>query len=801
MIRNYLKIAFRNLSKNLNYTLINVFGLAFGMACCFLIGLYIRHETSYEDFHEKKESIYRFIPRSSRDGELAMQTYTPAGLAPWFANQFSEIKSWTRYVRLSDKPVLVHKGEALAPEPLALADSSFFSIFSFDLVRGDVRTVLQRPLTVVISQSIADRFFPGQDPIGRVIEMEGKLPLEITGVFQNPPPTTHLKFSYLVSFSSLIDVFDRLYGYRNDELFSDMGAWNYSTYFLIPGADPIKLQKELSESLHKHLTGRESIPDNFVVDWLQPLDEIHFTKGIKSDAGGTGSRSYVLIFSCIALFVLLIACFNFINLSTALALRRAKEVGLRKTVGASRGSLIAQFLGETVFFIVISFIIALQLVELVIPHFNRFMDLELVMRFWSDPAMVLFILLTGLITALIAGGYPAFYLSSFQASRVFRGTASGSGKSTLRKVLTIGQFGIATIMIIGTLVVFQQMNHMKNASLGFDKELVITLPATPEVKAGFDSFKSRLQEHSGIKAVTLCGGVPGRTLSHWSYKFPDGEAPNAGINTIVMDYDYLDVIGLSIKEGRAFSKDIPTDDSLAYILNETAVKKFGLTNPVGTRFQVLDGEHGVGEIVGVVKDFHYRSLQHQVDPLVLRIERGNAWVIAVKLTPGNLPAKLDIIKKEWNSIAGQYPFDYTFLDEEFDKLYRSEEKVGLIMTTFSALAIIVACLGLLGLTSFFTEQRKREIGIRKVHGASDRDIIKLLSWDFIKLVLIGFAVTAPLAWYVASVWLENFAYRTKVEPLLFIASGLALGMLALVTVSYQSYKSSRSNPVDVLKET
>jgi putative ABC transport system permease protein len=415
--------------------------------------------------------------------------------------------------------------------------------------------------------------------------------------------------------------------------------------------------------------------------------------------------------------------------------------------------------------------------------------------------LLAFIALIGFVTAALAGGYPAFYLSSFHASKVFRGPVGNSGRSSLRKFLTIGQFGIATIMIIGTLIVFKQMNHMKNASLGFDKELVISFPVPPELNRNFDTFKASLLEHSGVKAVTLCGGVPGRTLSHWSYRFPDGESDNAGINTIVMDYDYLDVIGLEIKEGRAFSREISTDDSLAYLLNETAVRKFGLANPVGTRFQVMDGRHGVGEIVGVVKDFHYRSLQHQVDPLVMRIERDNAWLAAVKLTPGDVQNKLEFMKREWNKVAGPYPFYYSFLDEDFDTLYRSEEKIGVIMSTFSTLAIVVACLGLLGLTSFFTEQRKREIGIRKVHGASIRDIIRLLSWDFIKLVLVGFLVTAPLAWYIAEKWLENFAYRTSIDPLIFIVSGIALGVLALVTVSYQSYKSSRCNPVDVLKDT
>lgn len=799
MLENYLKIALRNLSRNLRYTLINVLGLAVGMACCIIIALYVQFETSYESFHENRDQIYRYIPRSANKGELAMQTYTPAGMAPRFHQDFKEVANFSRFVMLADEANFKYNDQQLSSGPLALADSAFFKMFSIPLVRGEANRVLVRPATVLISRSVAENFFPGKDPIGQQIKFDNKMLFEISGIFEDVPANSHLQFSYVASFTSLPVLMEELYGYKNDEILDDLGAWNYSTYLQIPNGATTDLEQRMSKKLYEYQANFPGRRDNVEVDWLQPLSEIHFTQGIKGDSGGTGSLVYVNIFSAVAIFVLLIACFNFMNLSTALALIRAREVGLRKSIGASRRQLIFQFIGESILLIALALIIALQIVWIVLPLFNGLMDLSLRPGMILSPIFILLLFGIVLITALVAGAYPAFYLSSFMPAKVLKGDRV-SGRAGVRKVLTVFQFGIATFMIIATIVVFQQMSYMKNAEVGFDREHVVTFPATIELHQNYEAFKERLLRHSEIKAVTICSAVPGNTLGHWRYRFPSQDREDVSINTVATDHDYLDVMGLELVDGRKLSRELVTDDSLAYIINETAARQFLLAKPVGTPFMVLDGRHPEGRIVGVVKDYHFRSLQHQVDPLVIRIDRDNAYVVAVKLQSQNYSETLELIKNEWKQVSPEYPFKYSFLDDDYDKLYKSEEKTGILMTCFSGLAIFVACLGLTGLASFLTHQRRKEISIRKVHGASTRQVISLLSWDFIKLVLIGFVIVAPLGWIAVNKWLTNFAYQVDVSPLVFLVAGILVSILAFFTVGFHSYKASLTNPAQVLRE-
>lgn len=800
MIKNYFKIALRSFSRNLNYALINILGLAVGMTCCIIIALYVRFEMSYETFQINRNEIYRYIPRSADKGELAMQTYTPAGMAPRFQHDFKEIKQYSRFSVVTDEPNFKYNEKQLGYGQFCMADSAFFHMFSIPLIRGEANKVLSRPGVVVISRTVAENFFRGEDPIGKLIQFDNKMLFEITGVFEDVPRNTHLQFSYLASFISLPAMMEQIYQYKNDKILEDMGAWNYSTYLHIPHGVTPDLERRMSEKLHEYQMSTPVQRDNIEMDWLQPLTDIHFTRGIKGDDGGTGSLVYVNVFGSIAIFILLIACFNFMNLGTALALVRAKEVGLRKSIGATRKQLIGQFIGESMFLISIAFVIALQIVWLILPLFNSLMGLSLELDLVVDPFFIVILLSIAFFTALVAGAYPAFYLSSFSPAKVLKGDRVGGGKAGLRKMLTVVQFGIATFMIIATTVVFQQMSFMKNASVGFEKEHVISFPATIEVHRNYDLFKERLLKYSGIKSVTICSAVPGNTLGHWRYGFPGQEREDVSINTVATDHDYLDVIGLQLVDGRKLSREFATDDSLAYLINETAAKQFLLEKPVGTPFQVLDGVHPEGKIVGVVKDYHFRSLQHKVDPLVIRIDRYNAFTIAVKLQGDHYRETLAFIKKEWDQLSPENAFKYTFLDDSYEKLYKAEEKTGILMTSFSGLAILVACLGLTGLASFLTQQRRKEISIRKVHGASTRQVVGLLSWDFIKLVLVGFAIMAPLGWYGSKQWLTNFAYQVDLNPIIFIVSGLLVSILAFITVGYHSYKASLSNPAQVLRE-
>ena len=796
MIRNYLKVAFRIFTRSFGFSFINIFGLSIGLACCLLIGLYVRYELSYEDFHEHGDRIYRYIPRSEREGMPYMQTYTPAGLAPLLKEEFHEVQYASRFSVIDIKPLIMYGDVVLPPGNLTMVDSSFFKMFSFPLLRGEPATVLNRPLTVVISRKVAEAYFPGEDPVGKMIQYDGIIDLEVTGVVDNIPANTHLQFDYAASFISLPEVL-KTYGWGREDALTQMDASNYDTYLMVNAADVEGLQKRMSNAFYQRVNNKPE-PEEAVTDWLQPLSEIHFTQDIKGDSGGTGNIDYVYIFVAIAALVLIIACFNFMNLSTAQAIRRAKEVALRKSLGAGRKQLVFQFMGETLLMIAVASFIAFQLLEISIALFNRLMDMQLDFNIIDHADYLLLIFALGLVTAIVAGSYPALYLSSFQPVKVLKSDTAVASRSTMRKVLTVLQFGIATFMIISTIVVVQQMNFMRSAELGFNKEQVIAFIPSSDISPKFDDFKQRLLQYDGIEGVTLSNGVPGETFSHWAYRIPEvlGEK-GVSINTLIIDYDYLDVLGIELVEGRKLSPEFTTDYDQGYLVNEAAVKEYMLEQPLGTTIQCLDG-HEPGKIVGVIKDFHWRSLHNRVQPLVLRMDRNNAWRAAVKIS-GNIQDQIANIKKEWNRFSPHHTFDYFFVDDRFDQLYRSEEKTSVLMSSFSGLAVFVACLGLLGLSHFMTQQRKKEIGIRKVMGASNWNIVSLLSWDFVRIVLVGFLLFVPVVWYSADKWLENFAYQIDVNPFVFLAGGAIVVLMALLTVSIQSYKASLTNPAETLK--
>lgn len=796
MLRNYLKIAFRNLVKNFGFSAINISGLAIGLASCFLIALYIQFEIGYESFHENKEDIYRYIPRSeSQDGNLRMQTWTPPGFAPAMADHFAEIEKFSRFSTLDDEPLMKVKDMVLSPETLALADIDFFSIFSFNLLRGEPSQVLVNPFSVVISEDIAETFFDGEDPVGKTINYDNSYELTITGVFETLPNNSHLQFSYLIPFETVGDVIERQFGFPKERFLTDLESWNYSSYFqLSKNVNPVVLEKSIDEyftTLRKNKFNPE-----LMSDWLQPLNEIHFSTGIKGDEAN-GNKNNIYIFSAIAFFILIIACFNFMNLSTAKAMNRSKEVGVRKVMGAQKSQLVYQFLGETILLTIISLVLAIILLELIVPIFNSVMGLSLTPAYLNNPLFVLVLLGIGLLTGVIAGGYPAFYLSSFEAARVLKDTAGKSGKSGLRQVLTVLQFAIAAFLIIGTFVIYEQTSFLKNKPLGFNKDRIIFLSPPLTVADQMSVFENSLRSNSAIEGVTRSNSVPGYAGSHWTYSIPEVDK-SMNINTMIVDFDFIDTYNIEVLEGRGISSEYASDSSDSYIINETAARQMMLANPIGMSIQALDG-HEVGEIVGVVKDFHYKPLQQAIEPLVMRYDMKNAFTWSIKFNDNNLQQNLTLVEEEWKKIAPDYPFSYSFLDDSLEKLYQSEQNTGWLISVFSVLAVFIACLGLLGLTSFLTEQRKKEIGVRKVLGASVSGIVTLLGKDFVKLVGIAFFVSVPLAWWAMNTWLEDFAYKIEINPILYVSAGGILLFIALVTVSYQSFKAAVNNPADTLR--
>jgi len=796
MLKNYLLIGFRSLYKNLGYTFINVFGLAIGLACCLLVTVYVRFELSYEDFHENKESIYRYIPRGERDGEISMQTMLPAGFGPLIKDSFHEVEMFTRFSDVDERPLFRTGDTFMDAKTLSVADKDFFKMFSFRLMQGDVNSVLSRPATIAISQSIAQKYFPDGNAIGQTIRYDNAYDYEITGVFEDVPANSHLQFSYLTTFETIASMVQDRYGFPAERFLTSLDAWNYSTYFYIPNESGINA---LAKRIDRKFTEarKESFNEQAMGDWLQPLSEIHFTKGIKADTAN-GDISYVYIFSAVAVIILMIACFNFMNLSTARAMKRAKEVGLRKVMGAFRHQLIKQFLGETVIMVSVAMIFGVIFLELLVPLFNALVGQQLTVVYFGKDSLIIFFVLAGLITGVLAGSYPAFYLSSFSPVKVLKGQTGPSGNAGLRKVLTVLQFGVAAFLMIGTLIVYQQMNFIQNTNLGFDEESIVYMTPPSPLWEKREVFKQNLLASSHVKAVTFSNGTPGMESSTWQYDFPGVDIPKRNMNTMIVDYDYIKTFGLEIVDGRDLSSEFTTDSTEAYLINEAAVEELMLKKPVGTPMRALDG-HPAGRIVGVVKNFHYRSLHRKIEPLVLRIDPMNSWCVSVKLSAGNLKDHLTTVEAEWKKIAPDYPFTYQFMDETIERQYKAEQNTGVLFTAFAILAIVIACLGLVGLTAFMAEQRKKEIGVRKVLGSSVTGIVLLLSKDFSKLVLIAFVVVVPLAWYVMNQWMAGFAYQAEVNPLVYIGAGFIVLAIAFLSVFYQALKAAVINPSDTLR--
>lgn len=796
MFKNYLLIATRTLSKNLGYTSINVFGLAIGLACCLLVTLYIRFETSFENFHENKASLYRYVSRYERDGQMRMQTNLPPGMAPLLANHFPEVEHYTRFGEVDERPLMVFEKQPLDAKRFVMADAGFFQMFTFPLVQGDAKTVLTRPFTIAIAQSVADKYFPGGDALGKTIRFDNEFDFEVSGVFEDVPANSHLQFTYVSSFTTMGKVLEKRYNWPAERLLENLDAWNYSAYFYIPNAaDPDELAKRMDQKFTEARGDKYNA--NVTGDWLQPLEEIHFTKGIRNDVA-SGDKSTIYIFSAVALLILIIACFNFMNLSTARAMKRAKEVGLRKVMGAFRHQLVRQFLGETLIMVSIALVLGIVLLELMVPMFNSLVGQQLKVEYFTRNSFIWIFILAGLVTGVLAGSYPAFYLSSFNPARVLKGETGRSGNAALRKVLTVMQFGVAIFLLIGTFAVFKQMSYVQDTNLGFNQESIIYFAPPTELYNRKEAFRQNLLQHSAIQSATFSNGTPGMSNSTWGYNFPDLKIEGQTMNTMIIDFDYLKTYGLEIVEGRNISSEFSTDSSDAYLINETAVRDLMLENPIGTTIQATDG-HGPGKIVGVVKDFHYRSLHKKIEPLVLRHDQNNMWCMSVKFSDGALKEGLAAVESEWKKIVPDYPFNYEFVDDTIARQYKADQNTGVLLTSFSALAIIIACLGLLGLTAFMTEQRKKEIGVRKVLGASVASVVLLLSKDFSKLIIIAFVIVVPIAWYAVNQWLNDFAYKAEISPLVYLGAGLSILIVAFSSMAYQSIKAAVVNPSDTLR--
>ena len=792
MFKNYIKIAFRNMKRHKGYSTINILGLATGFACTFLIVVFVQRELSYDQFHSKSDRIYRLLNSSSKEPNI-QSALSASGYAPRILNDFPEVEETTRFFINVGSADLKYQDESRTVNGFIFADASMLNIFDFPITKGKTDSPLDAPNSLMVTEDTAKIWFRNDNPIGKSITyLRGNLriPLNITAVLDNIPSNSHIQFNYVVSFPTIKN-------FMGENALDEFTINNYYTYILLKeGTDYRRVEEKFPFFITKHFDQERA--DQFNLH-LQPLDNIHLNPSIKWDLPTTGNKHYLHIFSGVALFVLLIACINFINLSTARAPLRAREIGIRKVVGSSRWQLLLQLFGESAMTSLTALVIALLGLHVLVHGLAGLIGQNLSFNLINDSNIVIILIGIGILAGILAGIYPAFVLSAYQPVRVLKGSATkGTRGSTLRKALIITQFSLSMLLIVSMLIVINQINFMKNTPLGFDKEQVILVSLSGSVKQNFGVFRKKLLDQSDIQNVALTV-VPGRVRTRSAYNWPGGDDDEEERNfyTMFVDPRTIPTLGMEIIEGRNFSEKVQTDVTRAYILNETAVKAIGWEKAVGKPFRVWDEE--MGQVIGVVKDFHFKSLHNLIEPLVLKIKPEWTWNAAVRVSAAGVSKALQKIQEAWRELETEIPIKYKFLDSDFDRHYHSEERLGKLFGIFTGLAIFIACLGLLGLASFSTQQRFKEIGIRKVLGASFRDIFTLFVKEFSRLVLYSLLIATPVTYWLMASWLGDYAYRIRIGIFPFIAGAVIILTVASLTVSSQIFRAACANPADIIR--
>lgn len=805
MFRNYFKTAFRNLLKNKGYSAINIFGLACGLAICLLIIMYVANEMNYDTYNKKYERIYRVDGDIQFGGHHFVLAATPDPLGAALKENFPQVEQYVRF--RSHGGILVKKGnENIQEDRVILADSTLFDVFTLPMIEGNPRTALMQPNSVVITKSIAEKYFGNTNVVGKTITVNDTTSYKITGVINDVPQASHFHYDFFVS------IYGQLAPYEINQWTSN----NFNTYIVLKkGANPEKLGSALEEFVMKfvepmfkslNITRKEFERNgNYLHYSLMPLGDIHLYSQKTAELEANGNIRYVYIFSIIALFILLIACVNFMNLSTARSAGRAKEVGVRKVLGSKRSNLVAQFLTESLLVAFIAMALALAIAYFMLPFFNDISGKSLTAAGFLSPTFFPAMLAIVVIVGLVAGVYPAFYLSSFQPIATLKGKmASGFKTGWLRSSLVVFQFAISIFLIVGTIVVYSQLKYISNKDIGYNRDNVLVLNYTDVLGNNAKAFRETLMNLTGVKNVTMTGYLPTADWRNDSPLFTSPVFKTEGAVTTQkwrVDEHYIPTLGMKIMKGRNFSKDFLTDSN-AVIINQAAAKLFELSDPVGKYIyssnNIPSNSFTKYHVIGVVQDFNFNSLHENVTPLALFLSK-QLGSVAIRINTDHPERLIASIEKTYKKFAPGQPFSYSFMDADFDKTYKAEQRMGSLSFVFSILAILVACLGLFGLISFAAEQRTKEIGIRKVLGASVSSISSLLSKDFLKLVLIAALVSFPLAWWAMHTWLEGFAYRTKIEWWFFGIAGLLAMLIALLTVGFQAVKAAVANPVKSLR--
>lgn len=803
MLQNYLKIAIRNLLRNKVFSTINIVGLALGIAVCLIIILFVYDELSYDRYNEKADRTVRVVFRASINGGKISEANVMPPTAQALKNDYPEVLEATR-LQQHGSPTIIYDGKKLKENAFASVDSNFFQVFTLPLLKGDAKTALIEPYTAVITQSFAKKYFGDNDPIGKVLFIkEANQNYKVTGLIEKVPKNSHFHFDIFGSMSSIKE--------------AKASSWmtsGFFTYLVLPkNYDYKQLETKLPQVIKKYMgpqiqTAMGMNLSQFLKNgnqlglFLQPLTDIHLDANFTGNLEPSGNIQYVYIFGAIAIFMLLIACINFMNLSTAGASKRAKEVGIRKVLGSIKQDLIRQFLLESILLTVFALLLSFAIVQLALPIFNDLAEKDLQLNFLEKPQLLAAVLGFGLLVGVLAGSYPAFYLSSFNAIEVLKGKLKLGKSISLRSGLVVFQFFISICLIIGTTVVYQQIKYIQQKDLGYNKEQLLVLRNTWMLGKNEQVYRQQILQNTKVQSVSTAGFLPaGPTDSNNSMGYPDGDESQV-MRTLEyrVDDQYIPTLGMKIVAGRNFSKQFPTDSS-AMIINETAAKAFGWgKNAVGhtiTRFKTNEGLKVTYNVIGVVKDFHFKSLHEGITPLLMVSEKSYGLIVKVK--SNDVEALLTSLKTQWQKLNSEEPFSYSFMDELFEKTYQAEQKISIILSIFSGLTIFVACLGLFGLATFTAEQRTKEIGVRKVLGASVTQIVALLSKEFLKLVLIACCFAFPLGFWLMSKWLQDFAYRVDFSWWIFALAGISTTAIALLTVSYQSIKAALANPVKSLR--
>ena len=792
MIKNYFKTAFRILWRHKAFSFINIMGLAVGMTACFLIFLYVRFETSYDNFHSKADRIYRVVSEVRTPSESIHTGLTTTPVAINMKRDFPEVEE---AVRLGRDELLVRKEAVKFQEKNSVfADSNFFKVFDFGLIEGDRNTALKEPMSIILSQTAAKKYFGNRNALGQHLLLTGAaINSTVTGIMKDFPRNSQIKADMLVSMSS----YKQIYGRPTTD--SEWTNHNYYTYVLLsPHADAKALEAKLPafQELHHGEEAKKLQMQDYLS--LEPFRDVYLKS--KLDGFETGSIQNVYIFSIIAIFILGIACINFINLTTARSAERAKEVGIRKVVGAVRFQLARQFVGESVIICIMAFVLAVLLTSTFLPLFNQIAGKEISENIFSHPGDIAGLFVLSILVGFSAGTYPSFVLSSFKPVVVLKGRfSSGTKGLILRKGLVVFQFAISIVLIVGTLVVYTQLDYMRKQDLGFGKDQ--TMVIFTNFDKNKDAFKQSLSAIPGVVSSTFSSGVPGgdHNSAYSRVENKKGEMQQTNLDGFFVDFDFIKQYDFKLVAGRSFSKTFGTDSTQAMILNEAATKLLGYSSPQEAIGRKFDQWGRQGKIIGVLKDFHYESLQQTIKPFTMRVEPYGFGTISIKLSSAKLPETIKAISNKWTQIIPNRPFEYNFLDQQFNQKYRAEDKFGNLFFNFAILAIFISCLGLLGLASYSTIQRTREIGVRKVLGASVSNIVNLLSVDFIKLVLIALVIAAPVGLFAMNKWLQDFAYHIHISWWVFVVAGSVSIVIAFLTISFQAIKAAFANPVKSLR--